>query len=298
MHESFNSLISEEKFRQADKVAKSLIASTTNLDELSDLLFQLGVMSMNFCLDTKAESYFLKAKQLASRGSITIPRCHHQLALLYCNQAKLSQADDEISLGLDAISGSECEDLICRFELSIARVENHLREDLPEARLELLRLTQLFDSNTSTLFKQSCILVLLKTMYKLERLSGNLEIQRDIALKAEQVCLDLGKEGSLVHADILIQLAESFVASPEKSLEYLLLSKNIFIRKTGFSRGKTKWLLEQIGNRYELLGKLGQASRCYRQILRIERRSGQTNMTPETIARLKNIDIGANLEQL
>lgn len=281
-------LIASQEFGQARKLTQRLLNKTDLMPASSDLrarfLYCLGIVKKHCdSLDSKDSSVikepFLDVLKCAEASAVLKAQANNQLALISMLERNFEQADKYIESGFSQLTEENSKITNAYFELSRTRVYRYIESsETTQAVKALEDLTKHFQTLDS-LTQQDQIIELLLCISTLEESRGNIELAAKSIDMARKICQVQNQTMNITFAEIL--LSQSAISlDTEFKHQLLSASLNIYKRIFGYSKGKTRWVLISIATTYQVEGRVVEASKVFKKIISIERRTGVETISP------------------
>lgn len=281
-------LITGQEFGRARKLTKRLLNSTDLMQASSDFrarfLYCFGLVKKHCdSLDSKdssaLEEPFLDILNCEESSAVLKSQASNQLALISVDGRTFEQADKYIESGLLQLTEENTQNIKAHLELSLTRVYRYIASnEKTQAVKALENITKHFQTLDSQL-QQDQIIELLLCIFALEESRGNLELAAKTIDMARKICKMQSQTTNITFAEIL--LSQSAISlDTELKVQLLIASLNIYKRVFGYSKGKTRWVLMSIANTYQMEGRVVEASKVFKKIISIERRTGTDTISP------------------
>jgi tetratricopeptide (TPR) repeat protein len=231
--------------------------------------------------DPDEKQSFNRALMVHGATPSILAETYNKLAEIAIGERSFLEADSLIRQGLSCTFEPVSLYEACQFNLRSTAINRFLAiGDIEEAVRSLESTVRDFEK-ASTHVRETCILILLRTVFDVEVARRN-SLSAMLALrKAAEICLEKGMHSSLMYAAILADLALSARSecNPAQSLEYLQQSLRITRRKVGFASVSSTYLLKDLADTFAVLGNRDKSQAAYQTILKIERRTGRNILT-------------------
>lgn len=285
-------LITSQEFGQARKLTNRLLNSTDLMQASSDLrarfLYCFGIVKKHCdSLDSKdsavLEEPFLAVLNCAQASAVLKAQANNQLAIISMLGRNFEQADRYIESGFSELIKENSKNTKAYFELSRTRVYRYIESSETTLAVKALEnLTKHFQTLDS-LEQQEQITELLLCIFALEEYRGNIELAAKSIDMARKICEVQNQTMNITFAEILLNQS-AISLDTEFKHQLLNTSLNIYKRIFGYSKGKTRWILISIAATYQVEGRVVEASKVFKKIISIERRTGVDTIGPYAIA--------------